>query len=627
MVKNREYLKGQFETNDIPTGEDFADLLDSVLIKGEDGIEQQISNVNALLGNKVDKVTGKGLSTNDYTSTDKNNLSALWSALASGGAVNTVTWGGSTNANDMTTSGTYRLKGERTNGADNLPIANTGSGHTIDAMLYVLDASLTNGTGETDDVTITQLLVLSNRVGGQQGGMWMRSAYGRDKNSLTWKQWEKMQTNMEVGIVSDDYQYNTQGQQIGSTYAMNYLVDNGIYSGVYVPSGATLTDVSVETFVMVCINNYAYSTVQGWYPELTQIRMGITGGGDFIMQRRTAGKSTEPGAKWGFAQWVDLTKDSRIGEGASIGKNAHIEEHVLIGKHTQFEPGIMSEKYHMGVLDSPHLESTIGFRTEIGKNTNIGEGVTIPANTKIKDTSIDNFDDLWVAAGGAIDATNTEAPYKIKALKNIEEANISLTYKEALATYQHRIMWPYMPTIDSVPNLRITMVGTTGVFGCVDALPDMKKKVRSSYIEILYLGERNAAYPIKPSNCNGLLGNCPKLRMVIGTIDLSADNNSSQNIFNYGLSNLQNLTYIQLKNLKTGLLMERVPNISYDSMEYLVTNAANTSAITIKVHADVYAKLTGDTTNAAAADLSPEELAKWTALWTTAYNKSISFGV
>jgi hypothetical protein len=73
--------------------------------------------------------------------------------------------------------------------------------------------------------------------------------------------------------------------------------------------------------------------------------------------------------------------------------------------------------------------------------------------------------------------------------------------------------------------------------------------------------------------------------------------------------------------------MGGIPNIDYDSMEYLVTNAANTAAISIKVHADVYAKLTGDTTNAAAADLTDEELAKWTALFNTATNKLISFGV
>ena len=60
-------------------------------------------------------------------------------------------------------------------------------------------------------------------------------------------------------------------------------------------------------------------------------------------------------------------------------------------------------------------------------------------------------------------------------------------------------------------------------------------------------------------------------------------------------------------------------------MQYLVTNAANTSSITVTVHPDVYAKLTGDTTNAAAAALTAEELAQWQQLVTDATSKNINF--
>ena len=50
-----------------------------------------------------------------------------------------------------------------------------------------------------------------------------------------------------------------------------------------------------------------------------------------------------------------------------------------------------------------------------------------------------------------------------------------------------------------------------------------------------------------------------------------------------------------------------------------------TDAYTITVHADVYAKLTGDTTNEAAAALTAEELAQWQALLTKAAGKHIAF--
>lgn len=67
------------------------------------------------------------------------------------------------------------------------------------------------------------------------------------------------------------------------------------------------------------------------------------------------------------------------------------------------------------------------------------------------------------------------------------------------------------------------------------------------------------------------------------------------------------------------------PLLTLDTMQYLVTNAKNTEPITVTVHPDVYAKLTGDTANAAASALTADELAQWQALVTTANSKNISF--
>ena len=67
------------------------------------------------------------------------------------------------------------------------------------------------------------------------------------------------------------------------------------------------------------------------------------------------------------------------------------------------------------------------------------------------------------------------------------------------------------------------------------------------------------------------------------------------------------------------------PLLTLDTMQYLVTNAQNTEPITVTVHPDVYAKITGDTTNAAASALTADELAQWQALVTTANSKNISF--
>lgn len=53
------------------------------------------------------------------------------------------------------------------------------------------------------------------------------------------------------------------------------------------------------------------------------------------------------------------------------------------------------------------------------------------------------------------------------------------------------------------------------------------------------------------------------------------------------------------------------PKWSYDSIRLSIKDWYSNRTCTITVHPDVYAKLTGDTTNEAAAALTPDELAAW----------------
>lgn len=86
------------------------------------------------------------------------------------------------------------------------------------------------------------------------------------------------------------------------------------------------------------------------------------------------------------------------------------------------------------------------------------------------------------------------------------------------------------------------------------------------------------------------------------------------------------LESLDLRKLKSNLLLSNSPLLKLDSLDSIVTNAANgNTAITITVHADVYAKLTGDTTNEAAAALTADELSQWQALLTKAAGKNIAF--
>lgn len=87
------------------------------------------------------------------------------------------------------------------------------------------------------------------------------------------------------------------------------------------------------------------------------------------------------------------------------------------------------------------------------------------------------------------------------------------------------------------------------------------------------------------------------------------------------------LETVRIKNLYGNISFAHSPLISSDSISYLVENrtTAHTDVITVTVHADTFAKLTGDTTNPAVAALTPAELAQWQQILTAATAKNISF--
>lgn len=65
--------------------------------------------------------------------------------------------------------------------------------------------------------------------------------------------------------------------------------------------------------------------------------------------------------------------------------------------------------------------------------------------------------------------------------------------------------------------------------------------------------------------------------------------------------------------------------LKLECWERSVTSREGDESLIYTVHPDIYAKLTGDTTNAAAAALTPDELGQWMALVETATEKNITF--
>ena len=234
--------------------------------------------------------------------------------------------------NAFTDTGEYHIHGESTDANDGLPILNSG---TIDARLTVLDSSLTNGTGEKTDTVVTQILRLSNRMGGD-GHVYVRTAQAATKSQLAtpsstaWGTWEKLMGMFEKNAVTNIADLDT-------------YTTNGMYSGLF--SDTTLQTLGGlqftpgDTFLLITVNGYAASAFGT--PQLTQMLYKLpskkgSGNNSARMYMRTAywDKNADP-KKWEFANWDRLAMASEIsgGGGGSIEELNRLNE--LISANTE----------------------------------------------------------------------------------------------------------------------------------------------------------------------------------------------------------------------------------------------------------------------------------------------------
>lgn len=242
----------------------------------------------------------------------------------SGDTATKVVWGESSNINTYTTAGVYDISGERRNANDNLPILNSNPGHTISARLYVLDSSI-SGNGASDDKCITQVLMLSNRVGGD-GNLYVRTGRGSSISNISWEQWGTLQQNINVGTIT----------------SYDNLIDNGIYSGVFT-NGSTIFD----TFVMVVINNYAVAGQVGATRSITQMKFVLKIDGNISQEQRIG--TGDESVSWGVWRIFNYPK--------SLNSNAIGNlKNVLLGGIEEFRVDYNDLKSY---IDSITTENTI----------------------------------------------------------------------------------------------------------------------------------------------------------------------------------------------------------------------------------------------------------------------------
>ncbi len=228
----------------------------------------------------------------------------------------------------------------------------------------------------------------------------------------------------------------------------------------------------------------------------------------------------------------------------------------------------------------------------------------------------DLFIDMWNAAAGKYGTYNTDTGYfELNGLTDI-------TYDEALNIYSYL---PLCNVMDTERNHRFANIRNVRTLFPVKCLSGFGQNNNYAFLncqelqKIVFVKHTASAWGV--ANCEGMFNSCTNLVTVEGEFRMNAPSYTNTDMFVYCFS----LKDIRITNLDRNVDFKYSKNLSYETLIFLVTNASTTAARTVTVHADVYAKLTNDATNQAAAALTPEEAAQWQQLVTDAAAKQITF--
>lgn len=102
------------------------------------------------------------------------------------------------------------------------------------------------------------------------------------------------------------------------------------------------------------------------------------------------------------------------------------------------------------------------------------------------------------------------------------------------------------------------------------------------------LGNPGQPFNVASQGLTNLANSCDKLKKFVGIINVSSVTNANSAVTPF--TNCYSLEDISLKGIKVSVAFSNSPNLSKASLLYMINNEASTSAITITLHASVYAK-------------------------------------
>ena len=540
-----------------------------------------------------------------------------------------IEWGDTDNVNDFLTAGVYNITGIHSRGNDNLPIS-VGENATFNATLTVLDSSLANTKQASDDVCITQILSISDRDKGE-GDVYIRTGRGYNKGYVEFSKWGKLQTNVEVGWI-DSY---------------DSLIDNGMYSGVYY--GPESSGLVGDMFILITLNNYAVAET----PELRCVSQFIysLSLNSNVSLRKRVGR--------GFNVVWDDWKPIASGGSAAIEaqtplaqKNGKLSLNIGDGLKVEDEKLVLDDFVREGaVAEYDEENKRLEFKGLGDTSTAVNSAKSlalreffVAAGAEYNDTGVDiikttpwaayvdNEDILNISASDVKTIVQGGTTYKyvidngvykvvltdlLGNIRHNEQYCIhraghyylnglgDITEEQMLTIYNNKAAFDIILAglevstrlLQDIATAPRTLLPPTGSLRRFD-----NKKIGGYYmvaagVEVvdfaggnwatIYIPDINAGDPVF-YNCNKLVA--------ISPFKIS----KAMNLF----LNCPNLRYVAIKS-NNSLNFKSSPYISKKSILYAINNSTATTAITITLHANAYARLANDTDIVAALANKP----------------------
>ena len=228
------------------------------------------------------------------------------------------------------------------------------------------------------------------------------------------------------------------------------------------------------------------------------------------------------------------------------------------------------------------------------------------------------FIDQWNAACGQHGRYNEETGYfELNGLTDI-------TYAEAIAimSYKVEILDKFaFSSFGESPLIRTNLPvhGTNNIPANLDSLCRNQPKMEVLLLHPFDWGPLDLK--VDGTSFSYWLAGCTSLKKIIGKFSVRA--NSNVDTIFYNCPNLEEFKVILSDK---SISMAQLSKVSLQSVKFLASNRQwQRNEITITVHAKIYAKLTGDMTDADVAAMTEEERNEWQALIPLAAEKSMSF--